>query len=161
MLSRWCSDLGSMVDIDCVIGPVAAADIEQMLAMEKENPSPWTTRQLREELNAPGSWQYAVRSAKGQAIIGYIFGRTVLDEAEVFRLAVASGYRRHGVARKLLAHAVCLLHERRVSRCFLELRSSNEPARKLYEGAGFKQTGCRGKYYSGPLEDAIVMIKLL
>jgi ribosomal-protein-alanine N-acetyltransferase len=152
---------GSMVVIDFVIGPVAAADFEQMLAMEKENPSPWSPKQLQEELNAPGSWQYTARSAQGQAIIGYILGRTVLDEAEVFRLAVASGYRRQGVARKLLAHALCLLHARRVSRCFLELRSSNEPARKLYEDAGFKQTGCRKKYYSGPLEDAIVMTKLV
>lgn len=143
--------------IGCVIGEVAADDFEKVLAIEKENPSPWSKKQLQEELAAAGSWHYAARSTKGQVIIGYIFGRTVIDEAEVFRLAVSSGYRRQGVAKQLLAHALSLLYERGVSWCFLELRSSNVPARKLYEGTGFKQTACRKGYYSSPCEDAIIM----
>ena len=147
--------------IDCVIGLVASGDFEQMLAIEKQSPSPWSKKQLQEELAVPCSWHYAARSTKDEMLIGYILGRTVIDEAEVFRLAVSSGFRRQGVAKKLLAHTLSLLQEKEVSRCFLELRSSNEPACKLYEGAGFKQTGCRKKYYSDPLEDAIVMTKLL
>jgi ribosomal-protein-alanine N-acetyltransferase len=43
-----------------------------------------------------------------------------------------------------------------VQKVFLEVRSSNTAAIKLYEGQGFKKQGIRKKYYSDNNEDAIV-----
>ena len=43
------------------------------------------------------------------------------------------------------------------SRATLEVRRSNEPAQKLYEKFGFTVAGVRRRYYSNPIEDALVL----
>ena len=42
------------------------------------------------------------------------------------------------------------------SKIFLEVRESNQPARRLYEKHGFREIGRRRRYYQNPLEDAIL-----
>ena len=44
-----------------------------------------------------------------------------------------------------------------VRKIFLEVRISNTAAIRLYETCGFEQVGERKKYYSDPVEDALVM----
>jgi ribosomal-protein-alanine N-acetyltransferase len=43
------------------------------------------------------------------------------------------------------------------TRVTLEVRQSNEPAKKLYASLGFTQTGLRKGYYSDDGEDAYTM----
>jgi len=43
----------------------------------------------------------------------------------------------------------------------LEVRRSNEAARRLYESVGFRALATRRDYYSHPIEDALVMEKPL
>lgn len=87
-------------------------------------------------------------------VAGFLVSRqTAPDEQEILNLAVDSRYRRVGVGEKLMrAH---------LSQCqgyvFLEVRESNEPARKLYEKMGFREVGRRPNYYENPPETAIVM----
>ncbi len=142
---------------DYIIDSVASEDIDQMLVIENENPSPWSRKQLLEELSSSGSWGYAARQGEGKVVIGFILGRTVIDEAEIFRLAVLDQYRRLGIARKLLNSVLMMLLNKKVTKCFLELRSSNEAAFTLYRESGFKKTAVRKDYYSDPKEDAVVM----
>ena len=42
---------------------------------------------------------------------------------------------------------------------FLEVRSRNTPAIKLYTAYGFAEVGRRNKYYRDPEDDAIVMMR--
>ena len=42
--------------------------------------------------------------------------------------------------------------------CYLEVAVGNAPARALYAGADFRQTGLRRKYYRETGEDALVMM---
>ena len=42
-------------------------------------------------------------------------------------------------------------------RATLEVRRSNEPARRLYDRFGFSVAGVRRAYYTNPVEDAIVL----
>ncbi|MCG4308343.1 ribosomal-protein-alanine N-acetyltransferase, partial [Enterococcus lactis] len=44
---------------------------------------------------------------------------------------------------------------------FLEVRLSNEAARKLYESEKFRILGKRKSYYRNPTEDAIIMSRKL
>jgi [ribosomal protein S18]-alanine N-acetyltransferase len=39
----------------------------------------------------------------------------------------------------------------------LEVRVSNQPAVALYEYVGFSRSGVRTKYYTNPIEDAVLM----
>jgi ribosomal-protein-alanine acetyltransferase len=90
-------------------------------------------------------------------LAGFAAFKHVLDEAELLNLAVDPDHWRKGIARELLAAATRDLIVHGVSRVFLEVRASNEPAISLYTAAGFKLQRLRRDYYHDPVEDAIVM----
>lgn len=93
-------------------------------------------------------------ATENELVIGFSVARTVAPgESEILNLAVAPSYRRQGVARELIRHAV----RAHPGDWFLELRESNLPARRLYEGEGFRPCGLRQNYYDNPSEAAIVM----
>ena len=46
-----------------------------------------------------------------------------------------------------------------INEIFLEVRASNEPAIKLYSSFGYEQIAVRKRFYSNPIEDAIIMKK--
>ena len=136
------------------------ADLTEVILLEEQNPGPWSDKQLQDELTQPTGWQWLAKDANN-TICGYLMGRTVADEAEILRLAVAFDKRRQGVARQLLDHAFTTLLENNVTTCFLELRATNTIALTLYEKNGFQTNGIRKNYYHAPCEDAVVMTKLL
>jgi ribosomal-protein-alanine N-acetyltransferase len=51
--------------------------------------------------------------------------------------------------------------KRRATRLTLEVRESNERARKFYYRNGFIDVAIRKNYYRNPVEDAIVMLRSL
>ncbi len=86
--------------------------------------------------------------------VGFVvYRRTAEEEWEILNLAVAPVARRAGIGTALA--------EEVVRRCpgdvFLEVRSSNTAARKLYKSLGFSEVGARSAYYDSPPEDGIVM----
>jgi len=89
----------------------------------------------------------ADRVASGAKNVGFIVSRRAADEAEILSIAVARAWRGRGVARRLLD-----LHLRRLAgfgmrAVFLEVDEDNEPARRLYARAGFREVGRRPGYY--------------
>ena len=140
---------------------MTAADLAAVIAIERQNPGPWSDTQLASELDQPAGWQWLARTTASATVIGYLIGRTVGDEAEILRLAVDTNHRRHGVAQRLLAHAFTELHREGAASCFLEMRAGNTNARLLYEKNGFQPIGIRYNYYHAPDEDAVVMTKSL
>ncbi len=117
----------------------------------------WTLKMLSEELNNP-LCDVITREMDGK-IIAYAIGRTAADESEIFRVGVLPGYRRGHIAFEMLN----LLHERMKTRgavcVFLEVRSQNTPAIRLYEGLGYKKIAVRKNYYGD--DDAFVYKKEL
>jgi ribosomal-protein-alanine N-acetyltransferase len=91
-------------------------------------------------------------------LAGYIVGRMGADELHINNVAVREGYRRRGVGRELLTRIVEEGKRSGVARAFLELRAGNSAALALYEECGFQVTARRTRYYSDPVEDALVMI---
>ena len=73
-------------------------------------------------------------------------------------MAVRDAYRRSGIGRALLELMLAEGKRSGVTRAFLELRAGNTAALALYESCGFRIASRRGKYYSEPVEDALVMI---
>ena len=84
---------------------------------------------------------------------------TVLGEGNITNIAVSPSYRRSGVAEALLKELERRARLKDVTIFFLEVRQSNEAAKRLYEKLGYSPIGVRKRFYEKPVEDAIVMSK--
>jgi ribosomal-protein-alanine N-acetyltransferase len=132
--------------------------IDDILAVEEASfSSPWTREMYMAELDNPSvSHFYLARTPDGTTV-GFCSFWHVLEELHINNLAVLPAHRRSGIATGLLTRVLAdgaMLGARRAT---LEVRRSNEPARKLYEKFGFAVAGVRRLYYSRPPEDALVL----
>jgi len=145
-----------------VIGPVPCfsalerRDLPTILQVEAGMADGWTESQLHAELESAVGWQYGLRTEDGR-LTAYVLGRSVVDEAEILRLAVLPAWRRQGLATGLLAMLRAALFRRGVRTCHLEVRAANRAALALYARAGFVVSGRRKHYYKNPEEDAVLM----
>ncbi len=98
------------------------------------------------------------RTRMTHRLAGYIVGRMGADELHINNVAVRDSYRRLGIGRLLLNRVLEAGKQSGVPHAFLELRAGNTAALALYEGCGFHVTSRRSKYYSEPVEDALVMM---
>ena len=98
-------------------------------------------------------------AGEGDALLGYVWARFVLDEGEIGNIAVAPERRRCGVGAALLGALFAESERRGAAVLRLEVRGSNLAARRLYEKNGFETVGKRKNYYEKPAEDAILMSK--
>ena len=87
------------------------------------------------------------RLRTGRKIIGFSVSRMAADEAELLSIAVAETHRGRGLSNNLLLTHLGHLAGRGVRRVFLEVEENNQPARRLYERAGFTVVGRRERYY--------------
>ncbi|MCO6547102.1 MAG: ribosomal protein S18-alanine N-acetyltransferase [Gilliamella sp.] len=97
-------------------------------------------------------------------IVGFCICQHVVDEANLFNIAIHPDFRKQGLARKLLNHLIDALITIKspcpISTLWLEVRQSNTAAIKLYHTLGFNQITIRKNYYpttNGKQEDAIIM----
>jgi ribosomal-protein-alanine N-acetyltransferase len=92
----------------------------------------------------------AHRLKLGRKTIGFAVSRIAADEAEILSIAVDANHRGRGLSRNLLLTHLGHLAGRGVRSVFLEVEENNQPARKLYQGAGFAIAGRRERYYRQP-----------
>jgi [ribosomal protein S18]-alanine N-acetyltransferase len=74
---------------------------------------------------------------------------------------VAPEVRGQGVGARLLDDALAAARRNGATAAYLEVRDSNAAARALYASRGFEQVGRRRNYYRKPVEDALVMRRVL
>ena len=97
-------------------------------------------------------------SIKGK-VAGYCIVYFVLDEGEIARIAVDTSCRRQGVGCKILNQVNQICVEKGITRLMLDVRESNESARKFYLSYGFQEDGIRKNFYDMPKEHAVLMSK--
>jgi len=73
-------------------------------------------------------------------------------------LGVSPDWRRQGIARQLMERLEAAFAERQVRLAHLEVRTTNDGARVLYEGLGFTIAGRRLAYYTNG-DDGFLMVK--
>src|SRR4051812_9079214 len=83
----------------------------------------------------------------GRKVIGFVVSRMAADEAEILSIAVDAGFRGRGLSRDLLLTHLGHLAGHGVRSVFLEVEENNQPARRLYQRAGFDVVGRRERYY--------------
>lgn len=138
-----------------VIRNFKAADVEsirQLLSVIPEA-AQWPPQDL---LASQGSSVLRVVEENGK-VSGLIAFRIIADEAEILNLAVEPRRRRQGIASRLIEDAFAACKAAGVRTIFLEVRESNEAARRLYARMRFTENTRRPKYYRHPLEDALVL----
>ena len=149
-----------MTDVrDIVIEPLRdQRDLDEVAALEAACfTNPWTRDMLAGELaRNPFARVYVVRVPAGR-IAAFCACWVVADELHVNTIAVADEYRRHGLATTLMRHILAAAEAEGIRRATLEVRRSNEAARRLYTQLGFVQTAVRSRYYTLPDEDALIL----
>ena len=140
------------------IRPMEDRDISTVEQIEKSIFSlPWSAKSFSDAANTPEN-VYLVCECTGE-IAGYCGMWTVLGEGNITNIAVSPAYRRSGVAEALLKELERRARLKDVTVFFLEVRQSNEAAKRLYEKLGYSPIGVRKRFYEKPVEDAIVMSK--
>ena len=142
-----------------VVEPVTSAeDLSGLLAVEQASfMNPWTREMYVAELENPDvSYLFVAKNAEGR-VVGFCGFWRVLDELHINNLAVLPEYRRLGIASKILSCVFEVGRRVDAGRATLEVRRSNEIARRLYERFGFTVAGVRRGYYRNPDEDALVL----
>ena len=132
--------------------------VARVFQQARREVSNWASGSSAFKTSNPG---IALVSEQGGGITGILVGRQVVDEAEIFAVAVLPEQRRRGIGSALLLKALSEFRVRGVARVFLEVRESNINAIAFYKKHGFSETGRRKAYYDDPEEDAVLMAKQL
>jgi [ribosomal protein S18]-alanine N-acetyltransferase len=136
-------------------------DLDGILAVDAATfDRPWTRAMYEWEwTHSDVARFYVARTAGagGGAVIAYCAGWIIFDELHINNLAVDPSWRRRGIASALLTFVLREAAAEGAARATLEVRRSNEAARRLYETFGFAFAGVRTAYYREPVEDALVL----
>ena len=108
----------------------------------------WTRSQVSDSLAFPHT-HYRLICHAGEPAAGFTLVRAAPGEEELLLIAVRPEYRSRGIGRRLLDGVLADARERGAERVFLEMRHNN-PAARLYRGAGFEPIGRRRNYYRLP-----------
>lgn len=132
------------------------ADIDAVLKIEYAAFShPWTRGIFLDSLKSYEVWLMF----EGSQQVGHGVINVIIDEAHLLNITVKPESQGRGLGLRLLEKLMERAAELKAGECFLEVRSSNQAAYRLYERYGFNEIGRRRDYYPAPggREDALVM----
>lgn len=140
------------------IRPATVADLPAMMALEKRaaTAAHWSAEQYQDLLHSTESVRLALVLTIENEVQAFMIARVVHEEWEIENIAVAAPARRRGFGTRLLGELLDMARAKSASAVFLEVRESNQAARALYERWAFLESGRRRRYYSDPVEDAIL-----
>lgn len=137
-----------------------SADLRSVMQIELATfTMPWSEATFRGLLRRTDS-DLIIAELDG-SVVGYAVFWSVTDQGELGNVAVAEGHRGRGIGRKLVESVLERAGERGTLEIFLEVRRTNAGAQNLYRTFGFIEVGKRKNYYLEPVEDALVMKKVL
>ncbi len=151
-----CRNMGKHAP-ELVICDMAETDLAEVLAIERAVfPSPWSENIFRQELRFPLAGNLAAKIS-GQGVVGYMNFWIIAGEVHLHNIAVKEELQKRGVACALMAEMIRRARREGALCATLEVRPSNEQARRLYEKFGFEVRGIRPSYYADTKEDALIM----
>lgn len=132
--------------------------LDAVLALEQSAYShPWTQSNFTDALRSGYEAQLLVAD---EVLLGYFIAMKGVDEVHLLNITVAPGQQRQGWARVMLDALTLWSRGQGAQWLWLEVRSSNARAMRVYDSHGFRRVGLRKNYYpNGPAarEDAVVM----
>lgn len=145
-----------------LIRQMQAGDLEQAAALEAQNFSrPWSREAFADALEKE-YYDYVVAvDEDGQRILGMCGLVRTLEEGGIINVVVGSAVRNQGIGYRMLTELMRRAEKDGVREYTLEVRKSNAPAIALYRKLGFVEEGVRPAFYEMPVEDALIMRKIL
>ena len=140
-----------------VFREISLGDLDGIVQIERAvNPFPWGEEALRDTIASTGHHLMSLREGRA---VGFLLSSFVLDEAQLLLIGVSPDWQGVGVGGQLLKELINRSQDRGQKLIYLEVRSGNERAIRLYRSLGFIDIGVRRDYYPGLVgrEDAIVM----
>lgn len=132
-------------------------DIDEVCEIENLSfNTPWSRESFEAEILKNHLARYVVAKIDGR-VVAYGGMWIVLDEAHITNIAVHPDYRGRRIGEKLVQEMLETAKKCGAGSITLEVRASNDVARKLYRKLGFTDSGVRKGYYSDTGEDAIIM----
>ena len=151
--SRWFGGAAPVVE------PATLRDVRRLAQLHGASfHRGWGENEFEQMLRERNTLVHRLRQGRG--VIGFAVSRIAADEAEILSIALEPGHRGRGLSRDLFLTHLGHLAGRGVRTVFLEVEENNQPARKLYERAGFAVAGRRERYYKeagGQELNALVM----
>jgi len=133
-------------------------DLDGVLAVEEESfTNPWTKEMYAWELQNRAVCHIFVVRTPEDRVAGFCAFWLVVDEIHINNVAIRPALRGQGIGSHLMQRVFDEARRLGARRATLEVRRSNEGARRLYERLGFYVAGTRPNYYTNPVEDALIL----
>ena len=141
-----------------VIRPATPAEIPDMMRLTDHSATAahWSREQYDQIFHPSSLNRLAMVVQDTQGLQGFLIAQGILDEWEIENIAISRPARRRGLGTRLLGEFLDQARARGARAVFLEVRESNRAACALYEKWSFEESGRRPRYYSDPIEDAIL-----
>jgi len=151
---------------NCYLARLTANDVALLQPLENQvNLAYWGKdnyrRFLEEYPEYFGCKAVLSNNSDAERLVGFFLARSIYDSLEILKLGVSPEYQRQGIGTELMETAYAEGIRRGCSRCFLEVRKSNQTAIQFYYGHNFRIAGTRLNYYTDPVEDAWIMERAL
>ena len=114
----------------------------------------YSLNQINEELN--NDTRVYLGYFEGDMLVGFVGASATLDESDIIKIGVDSGFRKQGVATKLLDSLKLELSDLGVKKIMLEVREQNLAAISFYTKFGFNKIAVRKNYYGN--DNAIILM---
>lgn len=145
-----------------LIRQMQVGDLEQAAALEAQNFSrPWSKEAFADALEKDYYQYLVVVDEESQRIFGMCGLIRTLEEGGITNVVVRDDARNQGIGYRMLTELMRRAEKEGVREYTLEVRKSNVPAIALYRKLGFVEEGIRPAFYDMPVEDAVIMRKLL
>jgi len=118
---------------------------------------PWSRANFQDALKSGYEAQVLVA---GTTVLGYFVAMKGVDEVHLLNITVAPVYQGQGWARVMLKALAIWARGQGALWLWLEVRTGNLRAIRIYEAHGYRRVGHRKAYYPadhGAREDAVVM----
>ncbi|MDD2627462.1 MAG: ribosomal protein S18-alanine N-acetyltransferase [Clostridia bacterium] len=88
--------------------------------------------------------------------VAFICFAVLVDHIDIINIVTREAYKKQGIASRLINELYKFGSSKNINKFFLEVRITNTAAILLYEKNGFKKISTRKKYYTNPVEDALI-----
>ncbi|HMN74712.1 MAG TPA: ribosomal protein S18-alanine N-acetyltransferase [Burkholderiaceae bacterium] len=145
------------------LSPMTLEHLDAVMAIETaSHVRPWTRGNFTDAL-ASGYLADVLFDAH-DSLVGYCIAVAGAGEMHLLNLSVAPAHRQRGHASFMMRALISRCRAERLEQLWLEVRVSNQGARRLYRELGFDEVGLRPAYYPAPAgkakargEDAVLM----